>query len=266
MKLNQKEILLNLHYKKNDGIIYENNPYDFLIHSVLNTIKFKSLVKVYIYNELQELNTSIFSNLNNRVKSEDVENTYEYLKELIESKNNTYHFSQRLRKTLDILLLNLPNDYKIDFFNTYFYSKYLNDKKSAIKYIDYSQKNVDKELLELYISTKNNYFLNPILNRKKKKFVTNNFFKIWHTDLKFYYKKKIIETIFPLKSNIEIFIKNEEPDVYFHLQLLNNKITIQDFINKIESTEEDKRTIYISQASKHVKFEILEEIIKKYIS
>lgn len=267
MKRNQREILLDLYYKKNDVFIQENNPFDILIHSVLNTIKFENLIKIYIYNELQELNSSIFSNLSKRIQSEsNIERIYEYLKIIIETENNNYHFSQRIRIALELLLENLPNDYKNDFFNTYFYSNYLNDKKSSIKYLDYSNKIVNSDLLHLYTKTQNTLFLKPILKKKNKKFIENNFFKIWNEDLSFYSKIKIVEMLNPLKSKIELFIKEEEPDIYFQLLLINNKVTTQDFIEKIESTNEENRTWYIWNASKHLKFEMLEKAIRQYIS
>ena len=157
MKLNQREILLELYQKKADGFFYETNPFDILIHAVLNTIKFESLIHVYISSDLPELNSSIVSNLNKRVVSETgLEKIYEDIKEICEI-NSNYKTSQHLRLALEILLQNLSDDYKTDFFTTYFNSKYLNDKKSALKYLNFSPKSEDVKLLDLYLKKGTKY-------------------------------------------------------------------------------------------------------------
>jgi len=261
MKFRQREILLKLYNKKNDGFYYENNPFDILIHSVLNTVKFDSILEIYIKNSLPELNFSLISNLNKRIYLENkvkLERLYEYLKEIIET-NRDYKYSQRLRLAAELLLQNLSDSYKSDFFNTFFYSKYLNDKKAALKYLVYSKKNVDIDLLNLFIENRNPIFLNPILKRKNRKILNDNFFKIWHQELWFTYKKKILESMFPISDEIESFIKNEEEDLY--LQLLGKNINKVDLVNKIENVPDEKRLFYIWQASKCLNFEDIEDYI-----
>src|SRR5699024_9405893 len=115
-----------------------------------------------VKNSISELNPSIISNLNKRVYFENnLENIYESLKEIIET-NNEYRYSQRLRIAAEILLKNLSDDYKSDFFNTFFNSKYLNDKKAAIKFLSYTNRDVINDLLELFIYNHNTIFLEPI--------------------------------------------------------------------------------------------------------
>lgn len=266
MKAIQREILLGLHHKKNDDFFYENNPFDVLIHAVLNTIQFECLLNIYVKNSISELNPSIISNLNKRVYFENnLENIYESLKEIIET-NNEYRYSQRLRIAAEILLKNLSDDYKSDFFNTFFNSKYLNDKKAAIKFLSYTNRDVINDLLELFIYNHNTIFLEPILNKENRKKLTRSFFEIWRGELSFYYKKKLIECIIPVNREIENFIKNNDDELFFHLRLMNNEISRVDLLHKIETTAEDKKHFYIWQASKTLKFEDLEEAVRKYIN
>ena len=95
-----------------------------LIHSVLNTIPFKDLVHDYIDDILIEVKTSIFTNIEKRIKDCDTpESFYEDLKFILEN-GVDYFKSQRIRKVLEMLLLQLDDFYKSDIFTTFFYSKH----------------------------------------------------------------------------------------------------------------------------------------------
>lgn len=265
MKNNQREILLRLIEMKNDGFIYENNPFYILIHSVLNTIEFENLLRIYLDNSFKELNPLIFSNLKKRIINEsNIENIYDSLKELLEC-SNEYKALQRLRVTIELLLSNLPDNYKADYFSTFFYSKYLNDKKSALKYLKHSVYNVDSELLKLYLSTKNNSFLDPILKRRNRELLTNWFYELWNEDLYFKNKMKLVKCISPLEENIESFLERKDPEFHFEYNLSNGNIKVEKLLDKIKNSTDQKRHFYIWHASKLVKFEILEPFIKTYL-
>ncbi|WP_254527943.1 MULTISPECIES: hypothetical protein [unclassified Sphingobacterium] len=265
MKNNQRDLLLKLYDQKSNGLFYENSPFDILIHSILNTINFESIINLYFNNSLQELNSSILSNLRKRVDSEfHLDKIYENLKEIIEN-NSDFRQSQRLRIIAELLIQNLPNEYKSDYFNTYFYSKYINDKKASLKYLQYSKKNVVSDLLNTYLNTNNRVFLNAILKQKNRKILLKNFNKIWSSELPFHYKKQLINCIKPVNKEIYDLIKTHDGDMYFHLKLLNNTITNADLLDKINTNSGQKQLFYIWQASKYLEFDTLEESIKQLI-
>lgn len=257
-------MLLDLKSKKED-IFQINHPFDILIHSVLNTINLNELIQIYINDSLIEVKISIYSNIEKRlITFTGSEKIYEDLKFILEN-GVEYYKSQRIRKVLEILLNKLDDDYKYDFFNTFFYSKYSNDKKSAINYIKYSKKEITKELLNEYINSGNAKFLKPLLDKKYINFLAENVEKIWYSELSFFYKKQIIELLSKTKFKHLKFIENEEIDLFILASLLSKKIKPKDAVTLLSKVPEEKRHFSIFNISKELDFKDIESEIKKYI-
>jgi hypothetical protein len=260
----QKKMLLDLKSKKEE-IFQIDHPFDILIHSVLNTIKLNELIQIYIDDSLIEVKSSIYSNIDKRLNTiDDTEKIYEDLKFILEN-GVEYYKSQRIRKVLEILLTRLDDDYKYDYFNTFFYSKYSNDKKSAINYIKYSKKDVAKELLKEYLSSGNTLFLLPLLDKKNLNFLAENVTEIWHTEPSFFYKKQLIELLSKTKFKCLEFIENEEIDLYILACLISKKIKPKQAVKLLSKVPEKKRHFSILNLSKELDYKHLESEIKKYV-
>lgn len=264
MTSKQKKMLLDLKSKKED-IFQIDHPFDILIHAVLNTINLNELIQIYIDDSLIEVKTSIYSNIEKRLNTfNDTEKIYEDLKFILEN-GVEYHKSQRIRKVLEILLNKLDEDYKYDFFNTFFHSRYSNDKKSAINYIQYSKKDITKELLSEYLNSGNTKFLQPLLNRKHINFLAENVEEIWYSEPSFFYKKQIIELLSKSKFKYLKFIENEEIDLFILACLINKKIKPKDAVKLLSKVPEEKQHFSIFNISKELDFKDIESEIKKYI-
>lgn len=260
----QKRMLLDLKSKKEE-IFQIEHPFDILIHSVLNTINLNELIQIYVNDSFIELKSSIYSNIEKRLNiTDNAEKIYEDLKFILEN-GVEYYKSQRTRKVLEILLTKLDDDYKYDYFNTFFYSKYSNDKKSAINYIKYSKKDVAKELLKEYLSSENTIFLLPLLDKKNLNFLAENVAEIWHTEPSFFYKKQLIELLSKIKFKYLEFIENEEIDLYILACLISKKIKPKQAVKLLSKVPESKRHFSIFNLSKELDYKDIESEIKKYI-
>ncbi|WP_165830129.1 hypothetical protein [Flavobacterium hydrophilum] len=250
---------------KKEEIFQIDHPFDVLIHSVLNTINLNELIQIYIDDSLIEVKSSIYSNIEKRLNTIDnTEKIYEDLKFILEN-GVEYYKSQRTRKVLEILLIKLDDDYKYDYFNTFFYSKYSNDKKSAVKYIKYAKKDVAKELLKEYLSSGNAVFLLPLLDKKNLEFLAENITEIWYTEPSFFYKKRLIELLSQTKfKNLE-FIENEEIDLYILACLISKKIKPKHALKLLSKVPESKRHFSIFNLSKELDYKFIECEMKKYI-
>lgn len=264
MMIKQKKLLLDLKFKKEETFQMDH-PFDILIHSVLNTINLNELIQIYINDSLIEVKTSIYSNIEKRlITFTDSEKIYEHLKFIFEN-GVDYYKSQRIRKVLEILCDKLDDDYKHDFFNTFFYSKYSNDKKSAINYIKYSKKEITKELLNEYLNSGNTRFLQPLLDLKYINFLAENVEEIWYSEPSFFYKKQIIELLSETKFNDLKFIKNKEIDLFIMASLISKKIKPTDAVKLLSKVPQAKRHFSIFNISKELEFKDIEREIKKYI-
>lgn len=265
MKERQREIIYKLQEKKEDDISLEQ-PYDILIHCVLNTIELRDLVSTYITETINETRASIYSNIEKRVKYyNESEKLYDDLKLQIEGEVN-YIKSQRIRKILKLLLQTLDDSYKKDFFTTFFHSRYSNDRKSALDYASYSKENINSPLLNEYLRSGNSKYLRPLLKKKEVEFLAENVQTIWDDELPFYYKKQIIELIVEKHTDKLNFLKKDEYDLYLMALLISNKITPEQVIKHLKKIKMSRRHFAIFNISKSVKFEIIESEIQQYIS
>jgi hypothetical protein len=264
MKNKQRDILLQLQIKKEENSQIPH-PYDVLIHAVLNTINLNVLVLIYVNNSLIELKKSILSNIEKRSNHhENIEALYENLKLTLES-DIEYYKSQRIRKVLETLIVNLDDFYKRDFFNTFFYSKYSNDKKSAIKYINYSKKEIHNELLDEYSKTGNTKYLQPLLKKNYIDFLAENIEGIWSMTPSFFYKKQLIGLLAKTKFQKLSFLENHEVDLYLLACLIKKRINVKTTKQFLDTVPKNKRHFSILNLSKELEFKDIEGEVKKYL-
>lgn len=265
MTFEQRKMLLILNSKKAENY-YTSHPFNILIHSVLNTISLTKLIRVYIDNELKELKDSIFSNIKNRLSSFDkVEEIYEELKYILQNTMD-YYKSQRIRKVLEVSILYLDKVYKSDFFNTFFYSKYLNDKKSAIPFFEFLTVPVTNDLLNEYTNSKDITYLKPLIKEEYTEFICVNISKIWDVNLPFYLKKQIIELLYINKFQYLVFLKTTEPDLFLLASILKGEIGTKEILELLSNVSEDKQYFSLLHASRKIDFENIKDIIEKYLS
>ena len=167
---------------------------------------------------------------------------------------------QRIRIVLDILLENLSDEYKADFFICYFNSKYINDKKASLKYLKYTNRDVSLDLLNLYLDTKNQVFLEPVLVNRNKKLLTNNFFELWHEDLYYSLKVRILNHITLTKAIIE-FMEFNESELYLYFLFKKGKISPLELKDKINDNSIKNKYYFIWNLSKCIDFKSLEVLI-----
>jgi hypothetical protein len=171
--------------KRKDECEVFGHPYDILIHTVLNTIDFHTLVKLYIEDDLHKLRNSLLSNIEKRITQEsEVAEVYELLKVELEE-GVDFRKSQRIRKALELLLQELDEIYKADFFKTFFYSKYSADKASSVKYIGEITDSIKEKLMSEYFSSGKLVFLTPLLKPQYSDLLAENIEGIWETNLFF---------------------------------------------------------------------------------
>lgn len=264
MNKKQKRLLLLLQQEK-ESCRVSNHPYDILIHAVLNTARIESLIEVYVYDLLREVKSSILSNIEKRIHLlEHSETLYENLKHILEN-GVDYLKAQRIRKILEWLLVGIDDSYKLDFFNTFFFSPYSNDKKTAVDYIKYSEKELGKELLVELFNSLNFKYLDVILNQKDKKIIVENIKDIWSLDPPFSMKRRLIEIVAPIDFSKCEFLKEVEFDFYLLAALKNKSISPQCAIKQLDSVPKERQHFTIFNLSKELNFQDIEDEIEKYI-
>lgn len=217
MKKKHLILLKKLIKKKKERFDFDS-PYDILIHSVLNNIELKLLIKYYISMEESEIKNSINSNINKRlVLTKNPKNIYSKLYNELESAN--YVSRQRIRNILFTLLPQLPNLYYEDYFNTFYYSKYSNDKKSAISiYEKVSNPKHHEIILKDYFEYNNEIYLRALINDKAVKILSLNIEEIWLAEPRSYLKRMLIFLLHQNHLSVLNFLKIKDTSHYLFLQ------------------------------------------------
>ncbi len=264
MNEHKKKILFSLLRKKEKETSIEH-PYDILIHSVLNTIDFEDLVNYHIENEFTEFKSSIFSNIEKRVSTfYELEKMYKSLKELLRT-DVSYHKSTRIRIVLELLLQQLTDDYKTDFFNTFFYSKYLHDNKAALRYLSFAETDITEILLDHFFVSGDKSYLIILLKKENANLLAYNAEDIWLMGLSPFYKKRLIEICaFQDFKNFK-FLKETDYEFYILLLLIRNEIKPSKIMSEIGKMPDEKQHFALLNFSKWIDFSYIEKKVKKYL-
>ncbi|KIC61338.1 hypothetical protein [Chryseobacterium taiwanense] len=264
MNEHQKKLLVSLSRKKKEETSIEH-PYDILIHSVLNTIDFEDLVNYHIDNEYTEFKSSIFSNIEKRVTTfSEHEKMYSSLKELLKTEVS-YHKSIRIRIILELLLPQLTEDYKTDFFNTFFYSNYSHNNKAALRYLSFAETDVTDMLLDHFFVSGDTSYLNILLKQENAHLLTSNAEDLWFMDLSPYYKKRLIEICAFQDLEKFKFLRDFDYEFYMLLLLIRNEIKPNKIMSELEKMPEEKQHFALLNFSKWIDFSYVEKKVKKYL-
>lgn len=264
MTYKQQQTLLKLQKTKYECQTFEH-PYDILIHAVLNTIDYQSLVKLYINDDERNLRSSLFSNIEKRSTQEyGFEEVYEFLKFDLES-GVDFRKSQRIRKVLELLVPELDEIYREDFFRTFFYSKYSADKASSVKYLGDITDEIKEKLMSEYLSSGNLVFLTPLLKPEYSDLLAECVEGIWDSHIFFSTKRRLIDILAKTHLTSLKFLEKIEYDLYLVSLLISKQITPDLAVKQLKKVEKEKRHFALYNISKEVDFQNLEQEINKYV-
>lgn len=264
MNEHQKNLLILL-FEKKLCEPHNDHPFNVLIHSVLNTVDLYSLVLEYIENEITEFRISIYYNITKRTPSYiNQEKMYDDLKHLLES-GIDYYKSQRLRKVLEVLLIQMTDDYKNDFFNTFFYSKYSNDRKAAIKYAEFAQTDVTEQLLDEYLFSGKIECLNLLIKPENSHLLAKDAEEIWNTELYHSHKKRLIEICSAENLEHFEFLKNTDYKYYLLLLIIRKEISPDVLMEKLDELDSSEQHFALLNYSNWIDFSFIEEKVKQYL-
>jgi hypothetical protein len=107
-------------------------PQFVLIQGILNTIDLTTLIKVYV-EALESPRYYIEKNILKRLEhATNKESLYEYL--FSQLQDETYIERLRIRKFVDILVNDLDDTYKLEYFEYFFKSVYIHERNAAIRF------------------------------------------------------------------------------------------------------------------------------------
>lgn len=265
MNEHQKDLLVLLFEKKEEVTSQIDHPYNALIHAVFNTIDFERLVTDYIESDILEFRDSMFNNIEKRIPNyRDHEKMYEDLKQLLES-GISYRKSQRLRKVVELQLSQLADEYKVDFFNTFFNSDSTYDKRAAIRYVEFAQTDVTEKLLDEYLSSGYVNYLNLLIKPENANILARNAEGIWETGLYHSHKKRIIEICATENLDFFDFLKALDYSYYLLLLIIRKEIEPEVLMEKLEELGEEQQHFALLHFSKWIDFSFVEEKVKQYL-
>ncbi|MBK9249341.1 MAG: hypothetical protein IPM69_14820 [Ignavibacteria bacterium] len=224
LKVEVKYIYLRqLAEKDFDSLYPVMNENSFLIHSILNTIEIEELIEVYLEEKNLVLRKKIESNLFRQFKSiKNNEGIYDLLYSKLKDCN--YPKRQKVRKLLSELIVNLNTKFYNDFFDTFFFSLYRNDRVAAL--------NISEKI---WRDEFNNLFFDEYLNSYDEQFLRKILefgnFKIYLEQIKFLWEKELTNSL--KNSIIKLFgkeyfekfefLKELEPDKYLLLLTVSER-------------------------------------------
>lgn len=257
------EYIKVLSQKKEDIL---DGPFDLIIHSILNTIDIYILIDLYLSLKNSTMKASVESNIFKRfVTVENPKDIYDSLFLLID--NSDYHKRQRIRKILFELLPRLDEIYKVDFFNIFFYSKYSNDKKSALSMCSgIWNESFDSLILDKYFETEKEIYLKYFIFNGNIEYCLPFLEKIWETNPSNYFKIILIKRLSKKYCEVFEFLREIEPDKYlFAISLSDNVIDDEILSDCLDHVSNESKPYGILSLSKIGKWELIKDEIKKYV-
>lgn len=240
-------------------------PFDILIHAVLNTISLNSLIRYYINMDDTDLKNSVLSNISKRLLAvRSPKKTYALFYPML--KGSTYIKRQRIRNILFTLLPLLSKLYYEDYFNTFYYSKYSNDRKSAISiYSEIAHPRHHNAILSDYFNTGNSIYLNALINDKAVDLLAAAIEDIWNTDPHSYLKRMLILLLYPKNSARLAFIELKDPHHFLFLKCSLQNVTAESLIRTYSEVPFAQKHFSLYNMSSKVTLEFLEAEILQYV-
>ncbi|KQS91736.1 hypothetical protein [Chryseobacterium sp. Leaf394] len=159
----------------------------------------------------------------------------------------------------------MPDDYKIDFFNTFFNSEYSYDKRAAIRYVEFAQTDVTEKLLDEYLSSGYVHYLNLLVKPENANILAQNAEGIWETELYHSHKKRIIEICASENPDSFDFLKSVDYSYYLLYQIIRKEIEPEVLMEKLEELDTEQHHFALLHFSKWIDFSFVEEKVKQYI-
>lgn len=259
-KLEYIKILLE---KKEDTL---GGPFDLIIHSILNTIDIRVLIDINLSLPNSSMKASIESNIFKRFQTiENPKDIYDSL--YLTIKDTSYYKRQRIRKMLLELLPRLDVIYKVDFFNTFFHSKYSNDVKSALSMCGaiWDEK-FDTLMLNKYFKTEKEIYLKTFVYNGNIEYCLPLVQRIWETNPGNHYKIILIRRLVEKHFEVFEFLREIEPDKYLFAISLSNKIVEDNIlVDCLSHISNESKPYGILSLSKTGKWDLIKEEIEKYV-
>jgi len=264
MKKKHLNLLMKLFEKKKGDFSFDS-PYNILIHSVLNNIELNQVIDYYIETGNSHIKNSINSNIGKRLLlTKNPEKLYSNFHGQLEFSN--YVKRQRIRNILYTLLSVLPDIYHEDFFNTFYYSKYANDKKSAITIFErISDKRHYQPILNDYFETGNEIYLRALIDDKAVDILSSKIEEIWDSEPRSYLKRNLISLLHDNYSKSLNFLSLKDPNHYLFLQCYTKKFNQKEILKSFSEIPEKQKHFAILNMSKKVSWNILEKEILRYL-
>ena len=262
--MNTKLEYIKILLKKKEDIL--GGPFDLLIHSILNTIDISVLININLSLANSAKKASIESNIFKRFETvENPTDIYDNLYVLLE--DSAYSKRQRIRKMQLELLPRLNEIYKVDFFNTFFYSQYSNDRKAALSICsDIWNESFNSLILNKYFETNDEIYLRIFLNNGSIEHCLPLLEQIWETNPSNYLKIILVRSLSQEYFKEFAFLRDLEPDKYLLSISLSKDIVDDDIlIDCLNHINEETKPFGILSLSKIDKWELIKDEIKKYV-
>lgn len=240
-------------------------PFDILIHSILNKITLNKLIKYYIIMEESDLKNSVLSNISKRLLTvRSPKKTYALFYSMLEG--SPYIRRQRIRNILFTLLPFLGKLYYEDYFTTFYYSKYSNDKKSAISiYREIAHQKHHGTILLDYFNSQNQIYLRALIIDNAIEILVANIEDIWNTDPSSYLKRMLILLLCPKNSATLGFIELKDPHHFLFLKCSLQNVTTESLIRTYSEVPFAQKHFSLYNMSSKVSWEFMETEILKYV-
>ncbi|MDY0986718.1 hypothetical protein SOM12_04775 [Flavobacterium sp. CFBP9031] len=265
MKKKHLILLTQLMEKKKEDFSFDS-PYNILIHSILNNIELNQLIDYYLKMKNTDLKNSVNSNISKRlITANDSEKIYSNFHSQLECA--PYIRRQRIRNILYELLPTLPDIYYEDFFNTFYYSRYSNDKKSAISIFQkVSDKRHHEIILKDYFKSGNEIYLQALIDDNASEILSSKIEEIWDSDPKSYLKRSIILLLQENYLNSLDFLRIKDSKHYHFLKCNMRVFNIKEVLRSFQDIPEKERHFAIFNMSKKVSWNTLEKQILMYLN
>lgn len=178
---------------------------------------------------------------------------------------------------MESILCELDKEYTVDFFYNFIHSKYLIDKKAALRVIHNTDMNLVNGPLDIvlqefdlgnYIITNiregnNLKYLYYLINIKYEHILIENISDIWALNLRPGQKRKIVEILAPKYYSELLFLKENNYQLHLYNLLVNEKISHVEAFSLLENIDPQNRHFALFELSKELSYKEVNEEIQK---
>lgn len=266
MNYRKIEYLERLIERRNE--IFLGGQYNFLIHSVLNTIDLIELIDYFFsLHSDTDVKRSIESNIHKRAKNYfECNSLFDQLLERLD--DSDYRKRQRIRKILKTMIPSMDTTFKQLFFDIFFKSKYVYDVEAAISICDslWDDSLNDKMILG-YLKTANEAYLRAFLKNGDVAKSLQYIQRIWELSPSNYLKIDLIVKLSRNHIDAFSFLREIDPEKFLMVMSYSGKVvddsTILECYNSIE---DDQKPFGLMSIGRLNKWDLIEDELKKYVN